>query len=462
MSPINSPESFHSPDKNEQEVNQVKLDTFQELELCQLKVQFDNQLKNTEWIETLSDNEFFSKAELKRVGFLLNLVAYVVEKKSDFLQELSLDTSSFSEAVKKLLSADINEQSAQEIRNALVEIESTLEKSGEKANALNAEILHTREKVGLVLGGGGLTGFMHIGVLKVFEENGIPVNMISGVSMGALVGAFATAFVDEKGQIDPAGIAYITELAQEIKTLDQLKEKRNGKNVLPLDKLLDVNGYSYEEFLKKKPHIPYFAQVKRKSDGEVFFGEPADKNNMQDVLDLAQASSANKQLLELDSVKIGDEEYSDDISTWYKSTDPGIEKLGQEGASVIVDVPISVVDFDWSWIRHIKNFFSSVQQPDKEYVRIRPFEGRGFFSGGDENDPDATLTTTGKGEYIFGVGGKQFAKNQAELDDPNSGKIAIPIEDYLKAGEDAARRELPRILAKLGLRKITKEFFQED
>lgn len=43
--------------------------------------------------------------------------------------------------------------------------------------------------VGLVLSGGGASGFAHIGVLKALEENNIPINYITGTSAGALVGA---------------------------------------------------------------------------------------------------------------------------------------------------------------------------------------------------------------------------------------------------------------------------------
>lgn len=46
-----------------------------------------------------------------------------------------------------------------------------------------------RPKIGLVLSGGGARGFAHIGVLKVLEENHIPVDFVAGASMGALVGA---------------------------------------------------------------------------------------------------------------------------------------------------------------------------------------------------------------------------------------------------------------------------------
>ena len=42
--------------------------------------------------------------------------------------------------------------------------------------------------VGVVLGGGGARGFAHLGVLKAFEENDIPVDLLGGNSMGALIG----------------------------------------------------------------------------------------------------------------------------------------------------------------------------------------------------------------------------------------------------------------------------------
>ena len=45
-----------------------------------------------------------------------------------------------------------------------------------------------RPKIALVLSGGGAKGFAHIGVLKVLEEEGIPIDIIVGTSMGSLVG----------------------------------------------------------------------------------------------------------------------------------------------------------------------------------------------------------------------------------------------------------------------------------
>jgi predicted acylesterase/phospholipase RssA/CRP-like cAMP-binding protein len=49
--------------------------------------------------------------------------------------------------------------------------------------------LLTGRAVGLVLGGGFARGLAHVGVLKAFHELGVPIDLLGGSSMGALVGA---------------------------------------------------------------------------------------------------------------------------------------------------------------------------------------------------------------------------------------------------------------------------------
>ena len=46
-----------------------------------------------------------------------------------------------------------------------------------------------KKKVALVLGGGSARGVAHIGVLKVLEREKIPIDMVVGTSMGAMIGA---------------------------------------------------------------------------------------------------------------------------------------------------------------------------------------------------------------------------------------------------------------------------------
>jgi NTE family protein len=45
-----------------------------------------------------------------------------------------------------------------------------------------------RKRIGLALGGGGARGLAHIGVLKVLERERIPIDLIVGTSIGALIG----------------------------------------------------------------------------------------------------------------------------------------------------------------------------------------------------------------------------------------------------------------------------------
>lgn len=44
------------------------------------------------------------------------------------------------------------------------------------------------QSVGLVLSGGGAKGLSHIGVIKALEENGIPIDYVSGTSIGSIIG----------------------------------------------------------------------------------------------------------------------------------------------------------------------------------------------------------------------------------------------------------------------------------
>jgi len=51
-------------------------------------------------------------------------------------------------------------------------------------------------KIGLVLGGGGARGLGQIGVLKALKKQSIPVHMVAGTSIGAVIGAMYAATLD--------------------------------------------------------------------------------------------------------------------------------------------------------------------------------------------------------------------------------------------------------------------------
>ena len=67
-----------------------------------------------------------------------------------------------------------------------------------------------------VLSGGGAKGLYHIGVIRALEENGIPIDYVSGTSMGAIIGGLYA-------------IGYSPEEMAEIFTSAQVKNWMSGK-----------------------------------------------------------------------------------------------------------------------------------------------------------------------------------------------------------------------------------------
>ncbi len=82
------------------------------------------------------------------------------------------------------------------------------------------------QSVGLVLSGGGAKGIAHIGVIKALEKNNIPIDYITGTSMGAIIGGlYAMGYTTDQmldlilskefsywstGQIDPSSVYYFS------------------------------------------------------------------------------------------------------------------------------------------------------------------------------------------------------------------------------------------------------------
>ncbi|MCD4688289.1 MAG: patatin-like phospholipase family protein, partial [Desulfuromonadaceae bacterium] len=88
--------------------------------------------------------------------------------------------------------------------------------------------MFARPKVGLALGGGAARGLSHIGVLEAFEECGLPIDVISGTSMGAIIGAmYATE--PNAAAVKRRFIAYLQSDAFKESRFDYLVENNNGK-----------------------------------------------------------------------------------------------------------------------------------------------------------------------------------------------------------------------------------------
>ena len=103
-----------------------------------------------------------------------------------------------------------------------------------------------RKKVGLALGAGSAKGFAHIGVLQALEKAGIPVDMISGSSMGAIIGGIYSVGTD---------LDMLQRFITSIKLYDYLDVK------LPLTGGL-LKGERLQELVRVFTHNKTFAKTK--------------------------------------------------------------------------------------------------------------------------------------------------------------------------------------------------------
>ncbi len=102
-----------------------------------------------------------------------------------------------------------------------------------------------RKKLGLALGAGSTKGFAHIGVLQVLQENDIPIDMISGCSMGAIIGSFFAVGCD-------------------MYMLEKYVESLNLRHYLDIRNPLTggfIRGESLQEILKLFTHRKTFSET---------------------------------------------------------------------------------------------------------------------------------------------------------------------------------------------------------
>jgi NTE family protein len=136
------------------------------------------------------------------------------------------------------------------------------------------QALH-RPKVGLVLSGGGAKGMAHVGVLKVIEEAGVPVDYVAGTSMGSIIGglyaigynaktlekiALSQDWVNLLGDITPRRNLSVEEKAEQEKyfisfPIHHYKVKlpsglKSGQNISMLLSRLTMPVYNINDFSK--------------------------------------------------------------------------------------------------------------------------------------------------------------------------------------------------------------------
>ena len=92
------------------------------------------------------------------------------------------------------------------------------------------------KKVAVVLCGGGALGTCHIGVLKVLEEAGIPIDMVTGTSMGSIIGGFyAVGYNAADIEIIVGGMDWGDILRDRLSMRNQTLDERERQNIYLFD-----------------------------------------------------------------------------------------------------------------------------------------------------------------------------------------------------------------------------------
>jgi len=121
---------------------------------------------------------------------------------------------------------------------------------GTALSGANAEIVdgqaqeeNQRPRVGLVLGGGGARGAAHIGILKELERQRIPVDIIAGTSMGAIVGGlYASGMTADELEELAGSLDWAAALTDKPDREDLSFRRKQDDTQFPIDFELGVRG----------------------------------------------------------------------------------------------------------------------------------------------------------------------------------------------------------------------------
>lgn len=280
-----------------------------------------------------------------------------------------------------------------------------------------------RKTMALALGGGGARGAAHIGVLRVFQQENIPIDYIVGNSMGAIIGGLYSAGVDLDG-LESLGSKgglrkhYLPNPAMKILTMPS----RKLLQPLRKNRLAGIaSGTSFEKYLDElipeecadmsNLKIPFSAVATNLLDGKAY-------RLSEGKLATAIRASASQPLL-LQPVTIGDKIYVDGA---LRANLPA-SSARDTGADVVIAV--------------------LVDEP------LREMEPRDFntFRGVANRMGDIILAVTDEHQL-------QFADVIVNPDVSNITVLSDKPEDVvraIRAGEAAARLAIPAIRKKMGL-----------
>jgi NTE family protein len=173
-------------------------------------------------------------------------------------------------------------------------------------------------KIALVLGGGGLKGFAHIGVFKALKELGIEPTVVAGTSIGALIGAAYARGMD---------ISEMTDRARALKRRDLFRLNRMG--------MLLERQHSPAIYLED----PLRAVVKSVATEKRF--DQLKRNLLVNTVDISRGSQVVWGLPGLRDVSVADAVYASCALPGFYPPGPVSGRLCVDGG-VLDNLPVSV------------------------------------------------------------------------------------------------------------------------
>jgi predicted acylesterase/phospholipase RssA len=278
-----------------------------------------------------------------------------------------------------------------------------------------------RKTMALALGGGGARGAAHIGVLRVLEQEHIPIDYIVGNSMGAIVGgSYAAGISTDK--LESLGLegkmrkAYLPGIATRVISA-------------PISKVLSLfrkdyaglwSGKKFQNFLLtylpqnarvENTKIPFSAVATNLKDGEAY------RISEGDLATAIRASSSISPFLK--PVKIDDRVYVDGGMRANLPASAAKDTGADVIVAVLVDEPLHTL-------------------PDKTFYHYKGIANR---------LADVVLAVTDEHQLQFA----DIIINPDVSGIPMLSDKPEDVEKAIKAGEAAARKALPTLRAKLGL-----------
>lgn len=116
-----------------------------------------------------------------------------------------------------------------------------------------------RPTVALVLEGGGSLGFAHIGVIKVIEEIGIPIDLIVGTSMGATVGGlYALGYDATRLKEISLGVDWDAVFSEQMTSIDERYLERIDTSSYVMSVDFDRQGFKVPSSLLSGRKMLYY------------------------------------------------------------------------------------------------------------------------------------------------------------------------------------------------------------